>query len=213
MERLQTNYIDLLQIHRYDDTVDPAETMQALNDLVRSGSVRYIGASSMWTYQFATLQNIAERNGWTQFISMQNHYNLLYREEEREMNQYCKLNDIGIIPWAPFASGRLVRPPNDKGQMSLRTRTSANGTIYEEGESDDARTIVSRAQEIAERRGWPMSHVSLAWLGRRVTAPIIGFSSVDRMAEALAARGKVLSPEEESYLEDVYRPKPIQGHS
>lgn len=213
LERLQTNYIDVLQIHRYDETVDPSETMEALHDLVRSGAVRYIGASSMWTYQFATLQHIAERNGWTKFISMQNHYNLLYREEEREMNRYCKLYDIGLIPWAPFASGRLVRPPNHDGRQSIRCRTSANGTIYEEAESDDSQTIVSRVQEIAERRGWPMSHVSLAWLNRRVTAPIIGFSNTNRMEEALDARGKVLSPEEESYLEEVYKPKPIQGHS
>lgn len=167
----------------------------------------------MWTYQFATLQHIAERNGWTQFVSMQNHYNLLYREEEREMNQYCNLHNIGIIPWAPFASGRLVRPPNEDRGQSIRRRTSANGTIYEEGETDESEIIVSRVQEIAERRGWPMSHVSLAWLGSRATAPIIGFSSVDRMDEALAARGKVLSPEEESYLEEVYKPKPVQGHS
>lgn len=213
MERLQTNYIDLLQVHRYDETVDPAETMQALHDLVRSGSVRYIGASSMWTYQFATLQHTAERNGWTQFVSMQNHYNLLYREEEREMNQYCKMHNIGIIPWAPFASGRLVRPPNQDGGQSIRHRTSANGTIYDEGESDDTKIIISRVQEIAERRGWPMSHVSLAWLRERATAPIIGFSSINRMDEALAARGKVLSAEEESYLEEAYKPKPIQGHS
>ncbi|KAJ5172774.1 hypothetical protein N7492_005367 [Penicillium capsulatum] len=118
LERLQTKYIDLLQIHRFDETVDPAETMQALNDLVRAGSVRYIGASSMWTYQFATLQHIAERHGWTKFISMQNHYNLLYREEEREMNRYCRLNDIGIIPWAPLCLGK-TRPPTEPGWTTV----------------------------------------------------------------------------------------------
>lgn len=213
LERLQTKYIDLLQVHRYDETVDPAETMSALNDLVRAGSVRYIGASSMFAYQFATLQHIAEHHGWTKFISMQNHYNLLYREEEREMNRYCNLNDIGLIPWAPFASGKLVRPLGQKGKNSIRCSTSTNGSIYEEGDCKDSNIIISRVQEIADRRGWPMSHVSLAWLNRRVAAPIIGFSSIDRMEEALAARGKVLTDEEERYLEEAYKPKSVQGHS
>lgn len=167
----------------------------------------------MWTYQFATLQHIAEMKGLTKFISMQNHYNLLYREEEREMNRYCNMNDIGLMPWAPFASGKLVRPLNQVGEYSLRCSASANGSIYEEGDSGDSQAIISRVQEIAGRHDWPMSHVSLAWLNRRVSAPIIGFSSETRMDEALAARGKVLTDEEERYLEEVYKPKPIQGHS
>ncbi|KID59660.1 Pyridoxal phosphate-dependent decarboxylase, partial [Metarhizium hybridum] len=200
LDRLNTSYIDVLQIHRFDHTVPPEETMSALNDLIRAGMVRYIGASSMWTFQFATLQHIAETKGLTKFISMQNHYNLIYREEEREMNQYCKMTGVGLIPWGPLASGRLARRPTQE-EGSLRASCSAHGSLYE---SDDYNVdmIIQRVAEIAEKRGWPMSHVSLAWLNRRVTAPIIGFGSVGRIEEALAARGKELSRDEEQYLEE-----------
>ncbi|KAJ9271603.1 hypothetical protein DTO212C5_2395 [Paecilomyces variotii] len=211
LKRLNTSYIDVLQIHRYDPTVPPEETMRALDDLIRSGCIRYIGASSMWTYQFATLQHTAEKHGWTKFISMQNHYNLLYREEEREMNPFCNLTGIGLIPWAPLASGRLARDPA-QSTFSKRAAFSTNGSLYDNGDQD-LHGIVSRVREIATVRGWPMSHVSLAWLNRRVTAPIIGFSSSDRIKEALDARGKELSEEEERYLEELYVPRAIQGHS
>ncbi|KAJ5760386.1 aldo-keto reductase dtxS3 [Penicillium odoratum] len=210
LRRLNTSYIDVLQIHRFDPTVPPEETMRALDDVVRSGMVRYIGASSMWTYQFAMLQHVAEKNGWTKFISMQNHYNLLYREEEREMNPYCNLTGVGLTPWAALASGKLARDPSKKS-TTARDEWSARGSLYDNGiENIDG--IVSRVREIALAREWPMSHVSLAWLNRRVTAPIIGFSSSGRMDEALAARGKELTDEEERYLEELYTPRAIQGH-
>ncbi|KAI0532295.1 aldo-keto reductase [Xylaria digitata] len=211
--RLNTSYIDVLQIHRFDPTVSPEETMRALDDLVRAGIVRYIGASSMWTYQFALMQHIAEKHGWTKLISMQNHYNLIYREEEREMNPYCKLTGVGLTPWAPLASGRLARDPTAPNISSKRAETGKFGSIYETGDDDNPDKIITRVKEIALKRGWPMSHVSLAWLNRRVTAPVLGFSSEERIFEALSARGKVLSDEEEAYLEELYAPRIIQGHS
>ncbi|KAF3351286.1 hypothetical protein VdG2_00793 [Verticillium dahliae VDG2] len=159
LQRLDTPYIDLLQIHRFDARTPLEETMKALHDLVQSGKVRYIGASSMWATQFARLQFVAEKNGWTPFVSMQNQYNLLYREEEREMNRFC--NDTGL----------------------------------------------------ADKHGWAIAHVALAWINRRVASPIIGFSSVERLDQALSARGKSLSEEEEKYLEELYQPKAISGHA
>jgi aryl-alcohol dehydrogenase-like predicted oxidoreductase len=178
--------------------------MQALHDLVRSGKVLYIGASSMWAWQFALLQHTAEKHGWTKFISMQNHYNLLYREEEREMNAFCDATGVGLIPWAPLSRGHLARPLEAFGST---TRSEGE----EQSEAD--REIVRRVQELAEKKGWKMSHVALAWINRRVSAPIIGFSSVERMDEALGAGGKELTKEEEDYLEEPYKPKAIVGHS
>lgn len=211
LNRLNTGYIDVLQIHRYDPTVPPEETMCALHDLIKAGMVRYIGASSMWTFQFAHMQHIAEIKGWTKFVSMQNHYNLIYREEEREMNKYCNKNGVALIPWAPFASGRLVRGLG-QDKPSVRASHTSGGSIYV---SDDRETnrIVSRIEEVAMKRNWPMSHVSLAWLNKRVTSPIIGFSSVERIDEALAARGKELTDNEERYLEELYVPQAVEGHS
>ncbi|KAL7772964.1 hypothetical protein CFE70_002928 [Pyrenophora teres f. teres 0-1] len=211
LERLGTTYIDVLQIHRYDNTVSPEETMGALHDLVRSGKVRYLGASSMWTYQFATLQHVAEKHGFTKFVAMQNHYNLMYREEEREMNRYCRMTGVGLMPWAPLAGGQLARAPEQNGR-TLRSIVNKNGAFYH-NDGSDSEEIVRRVCEVARRRGWPMSHVALAWLNRRVTAPIIGFSSAERIDEALAARGKVLTEEEERHLEEAYRPQDILGHA
>lgn len=210
LERLNTHYIDVFQIHRFDNTVPPEETMCALHDLVKAGLVRYIGASSMWAYQFGMLQHIAEMRGWTTFTSMQNHYNLIYREEEREMNKYCNKTGVGLIPWAPLASGRLARRPTDTS-TSPRTSYSSNGTIYT-GEGNSTSGIISRIDEIAMKRKWPMSHVALAWLNRRVTAPIVGFGSVDHIDETLAANGKELTEAEEEYLEQLYEPQDVQGH-
>ncbi|KAH7323158.1 NADP-dependent oxidoreductase domain-containing protein [Stachybotrys elegans] len=210
LKRLNTDYIDVLQIHRFDETVPPEETMRALNDLVRANLVRYLGASSMWTYQFATLQHVAEKHGLTKFVSMQNHYNLLYREEEREMNRYCNETGVALLPWAPLAHGRLARDPQT-APSTLRSSDSKNGALYDQDEGS-SHAIISRVQDIAERRGWPMSHVSLAWLNKKVTAPIVGFSSVQRIEEALGAVGKELTAEEEAYLEELYIPQRIQGH-
>lgn len=210
LARLDTPYIDLLQIHRFDPNTPVEETMRALHDLVQSGKVRYIGASSMWATQFARMQFAAERNGWTQFVSMQNHYNLLYREEEREMIRYCNDTGVGLVPWAPLCRGHLARPPTDFGstERSKMEKENPLGT----GNVEPDLTIIKRVQEIADKRGWPMAHVALAWINKRVASPIIGFSSVARMDEAAGACGKVLTDEEEAYLEELYQPKPIIGH-
>jgi aryl-alcohol dehydrogenase-like predicted oxidoreductase len=206
LKRLDTDYMDLLQIHRFDKDVPIEETMEALHDLVKMGKVRYIGASSMWTYQFAMMQSCAEAHGWTKFVSMQNHYNLLYREEEREMNKYCDVTGVGLIPWAPLCRGILARPPSvEKTERSAKDMSRT-------GYSDIDKQIVKRVQEIAEKRGWKMSQVALAWINKRVTSPIIGFSSVERIDEALEVRGKDLTPEEEKYLEELYEPRKVEGH-
>ncbi|KAH8588775.1 voltage-gated potassium channel subunit beta-1 [Bisporella sp. PMI_857] len=206
LKRLDTTYIDLLQIHRFDSTTPIEETMKALNDLVQSGKVRYIGASSMWATQFARMQFCAERNGWTKFISMQNQYNLLYREEEREMNRFCNDTGVGLIPWAPLCRGHLARPPSDFGS-TIRSRAEKDRSSTGIGEADLA--IITQAIQIAEKHDWPMAHVALAWINKRVTSPIIGFSSVERLDQAITARGKVLSDEEERYLEEPYQPKKV----
>lgn len=210
LARLDTPYIDLLQIHRFDPNTPPEETMEALHDLVRSGKVRYIGASSMWATQFARLQFVAERHGWTRFVSMQNHYNLLYREEEREMNRFCNDTGVGLVPWAPLCRGHLARPPAAFGSTDRSALEKENPTGTGTVEPD--LSIIRRVQEIADKKGWPMAHVALAWINRRVSSPIIGFSSVARMEEAAAATGKALTDEEEAYLEELYQPKPIIGH-
>ena len=206
LKRLDTPYIDLLQIHRFDRTVPVEETMKALHDLVESGKVRYIGASSMWTYQFATLQFTAEKHGWTKFVSMQNYFNLLYREEGREMNRYCKETGVGLIPWSPLAQGQLARPLVVTGST---TRSTGKPELPE---ADVA--IVGRVEELAQKKGWKMSHVALVWLQHKgISSPICGFSSVERMDEALGAGGKTLTDEEVEYLEELYVPKNIMGHS
>lgn len=204
LRRLDTPYIDLLQIHRFDNTVPLEETMEALHDLVKSGKVRYIGASSMWATQFARLQFVAEKNGWTKFVSMQNHYNLLYREEEREMIRFCNETGVGLIPWAPLAGGALARKADAHGS----TERSKGKEL---GEVD--RKIVERVAEVAGKRGWTPSEVALAWIVKRVTSPIVGFSSVKRIDEALGVRGKTLTEEEDKYLEELYQPRNIVGHS
>jgi len=211
LKRLDTPYIDLLQIHRFDNNTPIEETMEALHDVVKSGKVRYIGASSMWAVQFALMQATAEKHGWTKFVSMQNHYNLLYREEEREMNRYCDLTGVGLIPWAPLCRGHLARPPTEFGNTTRSAGEKKNPSNTGTGEPDT--TIIKRVQELADKHGWKMSQVALAWINKRITSPIIGFSSVERMDEALGVRGKTLTEEEEKYLEELYQPKTIQGHS
>lgn len=211
LKRLGTDYIDLLQIHRFDRDVSGEEVMEALHDLVKSGKVRYLGASSMWTYQFATLQHIAERNGWTKFVSMQNHYSLLYREEEREMNKFCTETGVGLIPWAPIARGNLARPLAQYGQSTRSGQLASGSKLPELSEADQA--IITRVQELAEKKGWSMSQVALAWINKRVSSPIVGLSSIARLEEATALKGKELTAEEEAYLEAPYKPLPIQGHN
>lgn len=212
LKRLDTPYIDLLQIHRFDYSVPLEETMKALHDLVQSGKVRYIGASSMWATQFAQLQFVAEKNGWTKFISMQNHYNLLYREEEREMNRFCNDTGVGLIPWAPLCRGHLARRPDAFGSTA-RSKGEKDNQAGSHGTVEPDLTIINRVVETADKHEWPISHVALAWINKRVTSPIIGFSSIKRLDEAISARGKELTAEEEKYLEELYQPKSISGHT
>ncbi|KAL2782603.1 Aldo/keto reductase [Aspergillus keveii] len=207
LKRLGTEYIDLLQIHRFDSTTPMEETMKALHDLVQSGKIRYIGASSMWATQFARMQFCAETHGWTRFISMQNQYNLLYREEEREMIRFCNDTGVGLIPWAPLAQGNLARPPSELG-TTARSKLqveSSTGPLF----SDADMAIISRVMEVADKNGYPMAHVALAWISKRVTSPIIGFSTLARLEQAIAARGKMLTEEEEKYIEEPYQPKSV----
>jgi len=210
LKRLQTDYIDLLQIHRFDTTVPVEETMKALHDLVQQGKVRYIGASSMWTFQFHTMQNVAEKYGWTKFVSMQNHYSLCYREEEREMNRYCHQTGVGLIPWSPLYRGFLARPINSDPTARSES-TKRNPMFGGLGEADEA--IIKRVEEVAKKKDWAMAQVALAWILQKGTIPIVGFSSVDRMMQAVEVKGKVLSDEEMKYLEEPYKPKNISGHA
>jgi len=207
LKRLDTPYIDLLQIHRFDPNTPLEETMEALHDLVKSGKVRYIGASSMWATQFAQLQFVAEKNGWTKFVSMQNHYSLIYREEEREMNRFCNDTGVGLIPWAPLARGHLARPWEKFGS------TTRSKPELEKGLSKEDEDTIKRVQELAEKKGWKISQVALAWINKRISSPIIGFSSIERIDEAIEVRGKTLTEEEEKYLEELYVPKAVVGHS
>lgn len=209
LKRLGTDYIDLLQIHRYDDTVPPEETMKALHDLVQSGKVNYIGASSMWTYQFARMQFIAEKNGWTKFVSMQNRYNLCYREDEREMTKFCNETGVGLIPWGPLYSGKLAKP------WAVETERSKASIAMSGGTTDADEIIVDRVQEVAEKKGVKMSQVAMAWLRGKGAIPIVGLNSnnISRMDEACALRDVKLTQEEMEYLEEPYVPKPVVGHS
>ncbi|KAF2816022.1 aldo-keto reductase-like protein [Mytilinidion resinicola] len=211
LKRLNTDYIDLLQIHRYDKVTPIEETMEALNDLVRSGKVRYIGASSMWATEFAEMQFVAEKHGWTKFVSMQNQYNLLYREEEREMNRFCNKTGVGLIPWAPLCRGHLARPASQFG-TTPRSAGEQKQSMWTTGTLEADKKIIQRVEELAEKHGWKMSEVALAWINKRISSPIIGFSTVERIDEALGARGKTLTDEEEKYLEELYQPRAVEGH-
>ncbi|KAK9482993.1 NADP-dependent oxidoreductase domain-containing protein [Lipomyces starkeyi] len=211
LKRLETDYIDVLQIHRYDKNVEPEETMGALNDLVRSGKVRYIGASSMWCYEFATLQHVAEKNGWAKFVSMQDHYNLLYREEEREIIPYCKLTGVGLIPWSPLARGHLARPIT--GTSIRKEAMKSNPGINEQATDPATVEIINRVEIIAKKKGWLMSDVALAWvLGKVTGSPIVGVNSAERLEQIAGVNGKSLTLEEQKYLEEAYVPRKIMGH-
>src|SRR3954453_2424175 len=208
LRRLGTDYVDLYQIHRWDRSTPIEETLEALHDLRKAGKVRYIGASSMYAWQFAKAQHVAERNGWTPFVSMQNHYNLLYREEEREMLPLCVDQGIGVIPWSPLARGRLTR---DWDATSARTATDEFGrTLYQ----DSDRVIVEAVAQIAQARGISRAQVALAWLAQQpgVTAPIVGVTKPQHLADAVAAVDLELSPEEVEELGADYVPHAIAGH-
>ncbi|KIJ63009.1 hypothetical protein HYDPIDRAFT_176116 [Hydnomerulius pinastri MD-312] len=207
LARLETPYLDLLQIHRYDSEVPAEETMKALHDLVQSGKVRYIGASSMRCWQFAHLNEVASKNGWTKFVSMQDEYSLLYREEEREMLAYCKFNGIGVIPWAPLAAGDLARPV---GTETVRLN-SGKGTIFEKKLSEADKEIVNRVEKLANEKGVKMGQIALTWVGQKIASPIVGVNSIQRLQESIVT-GISLTPEEVAYLEEPYEPKVIRGH-
>ncbi|MDA3625618.1 aldo/keto reductase [Saccharopolyspora sp. WRP15-2] len=207
LRRLGTDYVDLYQIHRWDYDTPIEETMEALHDVVKAGKARYIGASSMHTWQFAKAQFTAERNGWTRFVTMQNHYNLLYREEEREMLPFCADQGVGSIPWSPLARGRLTRPWD---VSTARSETDEFGkTLY----LDSDRTIVERLQEISGKRGVPAAQLALAWLLRKpvVSAPIVGATKVTHLQDAIAAVDVTLDDEEAQYLEEAYAPHTTAG--
>ncbi|KZT53424.1 Aldo/keto reductase [Calocera cornea HHB12733] len=205
LARLETDYIDLLQIHRADANTPAEETMEALHDLVKSGKVRYIGASSMWAWQLANYNHVAEQHGWTKFVSMQSQYSLLYREEEREMNAFCNYSGVGLIPWGPVAGGHLTRPLGEDSTRSEGTK----GTPFELKHTDADKEIIRRVDELAKKKGWNMAQVALAWINTKVTAPIVGISSPARLQEAIIP-DKKLTEEEIKYLEEPYVPKPVR---
>jgi 1-deoxyxylulose-5-phosphate synthase len=208
LRRLDLDHVDLYQIHRWDAETPIEETMEALHDVVRAGKARYIGASSMSTWQFATAQRVAAVNGWTEFVSMQPHYNLLYREEEREMLPYCLATGIGVVPWSPLARGRLTRPPSET-DATVRGRTDDySGRVY----SGAADAIVEAVGAIAAERGVERAQVALTWVLRQpaVTAPIIGATRLEQLEQAIAALDLVLTDEEAATLEAAYQPMPAQ---
>jgi len=210
LRRLGVDDIDLYQIHRYDPNAPIEETMEALDDLVRAGKVRYIGASSMWTWQFVQAQYIADLHGWTRFISMQDHYNLLMREEEREMHPFCLDQGIGVVPWSPLARGRLTR---DWGVTTGRSETDRfAGTLYRQAEESD-RKIVEAVAAVADEHGVPRAQVSLAWLLQRpaVTAPIVGVTRPEHLTDAVAAVDLRLSDDDLRRLEEHYVPHTAEG--
>lgn len=210
LSRLGTDYVDLYQIHRWDYTTPIEETMEALNDVVRAGKARYIGASSMYAWQFAKAQQVAASNGWSRFVSMQNFLNLLYREEEREMIPLCRDQGVGLMPWSPMARGRLTRP---NGQQTERTRTDLSGqSFFENTEEQDGR-VIDVVERIAQERGVPMAQVALAWvLGKQgVSSPIVGASKPAHLNDALAALDLHLTAEETARLEAPYVPHAVTG--
>ncbi|EYE92212.1 aldo/keto reductase [Aspergillus ruber CBS 135680] len=210
VERLGT-YIDVLQIHRLDRNTPREEIMKALNDVVDSGKVRYIGASTMAAWEFQTLQNIAERNGWHKFISMQNYHNLIAREEEREMIPYCVDTGVGVIPWSPMARGVLARPWGSRST----TREATDGALkmlVRSRETETDKAIVDRVEEIAKKKGVSMAQVAIAWsLQNPNENPILGLNSKERIDEAVGAIKVKLTPEEVKYLEEPYLPKGLSA--
>lgn len=218
LKRLNTDYIDLYQIHRWDYNTPIEETMEALHDIVKSGKVRYIGASSMWAWQFAKAQQVAKENNWTRFVSMQNHYNLMYREEEREMIPLCKDQGVAIIPWSPLARGFLAgnRKLDDKDETlnnSATIRAKTDEMALKLFYTETAFNVVNALSKVAKAKGLSNAQVAYAWLLHKgVTAPIIGTSKINQLEEAIQAIDVVLTPEEIAELEKPYRPSPILGH-
>ena len=214
LQRLQMDYVDLYQIHRWDYETPIEETMEALHDVVRAGKARYIGASSMFAWQFSKAQHIAESHGWTRFVSMQNHYNLVYREEEREMIPLCVDQGVGLIPWSPMARGFFAGDrKRDGGGETSRANTDpfAKGLYFREEDF----TVADRAWEIASERGVTGSQIALSWILSKphIASPIIGATKMDHLEQAIATLEIKLSEDEMKRLEEPYKPHPILGHS
>ena len=212
LKRLETDYVDLYIIHRWDYETPIEETMEALNDVVRAGKARYIGASAMWAWQFQKAQRVAEKNGWTRFVSMQDHYNLIYREEEREMLPFCRDEKIGVTPYSPLASGRLTREWDS--EKTMRSETDQIQKMKYDAAADSDRPVVERVAELAKKYGASRAHIALAWLLQKdpVTAPIIGATKISHLEEAIGAFAVKLTPEDVTYLEEPYQPHRIVGH-
>jgi len=210
LRRLGTDYIDLYQIHRWDKTTPIEETLEALHDLIKMGKVRYIGASSMWAWQFSKAQYTARARNLTPFVSMQNYYNLLYREEEREMMPLCAEEGVGILPWSPLARGRLTRDWDDQ---TYRTETDEFGKTLYATTADADRKVVERVTDVASKRGVSRAQVALAWIMQKpfVTAPIVGASKMQHLDDAVAALSLNLSAEETASLEEPYVPHAVIG--
>lgn len=211
LKRLETDYVDLYQIHRWDYQTPIEETMEALHDVVKAGKARYIGASAMFAWPFQRALHVAERHGWTRFVSMQNHMNLIYREEEREMLPLCRAEGIGVIPYSPLASGRLTRDPGTGD--TVRAETDAIQKRKYDATAETDRHIIERVGEIAEQLGAKRAHVALAWLLQKqpVAAPIVGATRASHLEDAIGALSVRLTPEHVSYLEEPYVPHPVVG--
>ena len=210
LTRLGTDYVDLFQIHRWDYSVPIEETMEALHDIVKAGKARYIGASSMFAWQFAKAQFTAERHGWTRFISMQPQVNLVYREEEREMIPLCMDQGVGVLPWSPLARGMLTRDWNEK---TARSETDMFSAYLYRATADNDRQIVEAVAAIAQERGLPRAQIAMAWLLGKpgITAPIIGATKPSHLADAIAAVDVALTPDEVKRLESPYLPHAVVG--
>jgi aryl-alcohol dehydrogenase-like predicted oxidoreductase len=214
LRRLGTDYIDLYQIHRWDYETPIEETLEALHDVVKAGKVRYLGASSMFAWQFCKALHLADLHGWTRFISMQNHYNLLYREEEREMLGLCAAEGTGVLPWSPLARGRLARAW-DTGASTVRGESDDFGKSLYQASEDADRLVVQRVGELADARGIPRAQIALAWLLQRpgVTSPIVGATKPQHLEDAAGALSVQLSNEEVAALEAPYLPHAVAGYS
>lgn len=215
LQRLGVDYIDLYQIHRWDYETPIEETLEALHDVVKSGKARYIGASSMFAWQFAKALYLADLHGWTRFVSMQNHYNLVYREEEREMNSLCLAEGIGLIPWSPLARGFLAGNRQRGASGGPTTRAKSDNFAHDMYYNDTDFDIVDRVVDLAGQKGVKPAQIALAWLLHRpgVTAPIIGASKMSHLEEAVAALDITLTTDDCQYLEEPYQPHPVLGHS
>ncbi|MCA9881351.1 MAG: aldo/keto reductase [Anaerolineae bacterium] len=212
LRRLKVDYIDLYQIHRWDYNTPILETMEALHDVVKSGKVRYIGASSMWAWQFSKAQYVSCMHNWTRFVSMQNHYSLVYREEEREMNPLCEDMGVGLIPWSPLARGFLAGNfSRVEGAKTIRAKTDQFVLDWRDVDFD----VRDRVAELAERHGVTPAQIALAWLLQRpaVTSPIVGATKLHHIEQAVAAPDIALTEDEVDYIEEPYMPRPIHGHN